>query len=716
MNDMPAQAKKKRTIPFHRKLIYTVIAFFFIPALFFLGVEAGLRVAGYGYPTDFFVKTTVENKPLYVSNWKYGWRFFPPSIARRPLVATLPYQKKTGAYRVFVLGGSAAQGDPHAQYGFMRIVQVMMEARYPGAAFEFVNAAMTGVNSYTVREAAKDLARYEPDLFLIYMGNNEVVGPFGAGSVMKKFAPPLAWIRWNLALQETKTGQALQDGIVSLFPKQEQPATWSGMKMFDQLLRYDSPPLHAIYAHFRRNLRDSIAYGLHSGAKVLVSSVGSNLRDCAPFASVHRADLNPVDQVEFHTVYESGLGYEAKGDKVRALDAYLAAADIDEQYANVQFRIARLLLETGNEELAGKRFVLARDYDALRFRADSAINAILHDEAANRQAEGVYFIDFADSIQRDGIPGRELFYEHVHLTFEGHYQLARQMAAEMEAVLPPAIQTLRSDTQWLALDECARQLAFTGWDRFQAYQGMLKRLEEPPFLYQLNQSEQRLALQKEIQTLFQVSQSEALSQARRMYEAALALRPDDYELQQGYANVLIAAKSFNQAIALLQELKNTHPYDPQIPLSLGDVYTKQNKLGLAVEMLNEALALHPNFNRALYATCMAYANSQRYEEAFTHFEHFLALYPDHVSAHVNMALLYSQQGEEEKSMAHLEQAVTLNPKDKQALNHYGVALAKKGRLEEAAGFFKKALRVDPYFMPAKQNLDQALAQMSSAQM
>ena len=45
--------------------------------------------------------------------------------------------------------------------------------------FEVINAAVTSMNSHVARRIAKDCAAHDPDVFIIFMGNNEVVGPYG---------------------------------------------------------------------------------------------------------------------------------------------------------------------------------------------------------------------------------------------------------------------------------------------------------------------------------------------------------------------------------------------------------------------------------------------------------------------------------------------------------------------------------------------------------
>ena len=98
------------------------------------------------------------------------------------------------------------------------------------AKFEMINTGMTAINSYSVREIVRDAAKLQPDLFIIYTGNNEVLGPFGAGNSLKPVPASLFWIRTGLSLQSTRIGQLMDAGITRFFSAREQPATWNGMK------------------------------------------------------------------------------------------------------------------------------------------------------------------------------------------------------------------------------------------------------------------------------------------------------------------------------------------------------------------------------------------------------------------------------------------------------------------------------------------------------
>ena len=71
------------------------------------------------------------------------------------------------------------------------MLESLLSLRHPGTRFEVVNAAMTAINSHVILPIARDCARADGDIWVLYMGNNEVVGPFGAGTVFGPATPPL---------------------------------------------------------------------------------------------------------------------------------------------------------------------------------------------------------------------------------------------------------------------------------------------------------------------------------------------------------------------------------------------------------------------------------------------------------------------------------------------------------------------------------------------
>src|SRR5207344_3209805 len=99
-------------------------------------------------------------------------------------------RKPAGVTRVFVLGESAAMGDPEPAFGPARYLEALLQLKHPGRRFEIVNVAFTAINSHVLLPLAQECARHEGDLWIVYMGNNEMVGPYGAATILGTQAPP----------------------------------------------------------------------------------------------------------------------------------------------------------------------------------------------------------------------------------------------------------------------------------------------------------------------------------------------------------------------------------------------------------------------------------------------------------------------------------------------------------------------------------------------
>ncbi|MCP5050393.1 MAG: hypothetical protein GY940_24735, partial [bacterium] len=278
----------KETVSRRRVWLFRLLIFFVIPLLLVLLVEFGLRLAGYGYPTGATIKYSTNGTPSVVDNYRFSWRFFPHKMAREFDPFRFPARKADNAYRIFILGSSPAQGVPDGAYGFGRILEVMLRETYPGITFEVINTAITAINSHVVRDIATDCARHRPDLFIVYMGNNEIVGPYGPGTVFTPISSSLAAIRTGMAFKATKIGQLLSNIISGFGKKKETGGGWKGLEMFlGNQVAPDDPRLETVYSHYRRNLEELRQIALDAKSNIIFCTVANNLKDSPPFASMH---------------------------------------------------------------------------------------------------------------------------------------------------------------------------------------------------------------------------------------------------------------------------------------------------------------------------------------------------------------------------------------------------------------------------------------------
>ena len=137
-----------------------------------------------------------------------------------------------------------------------------------------------------------------------------------------------------------------------------------------------------VYDHFEQNLRDIYAIATDAGAKLVLSTVPVNLKDSAPFASMHRPDLNEAQLTEWDAYYQRGIDSQKAGECDDAVRHYLSAAGIDGGYADLHFRLGSCYLALNDVADARRHYLLARELDALRFRADAGINEAIRQVAA----------------------------------------------------------------------------------------------------------------------------------------------------------------------------------------------------------------------------------------------------------------------------------------------------------------------------------------------
>ncbi len=522
-----------------------------VPVLLLVLAEALLRICGVGTPTGAMRPCTDQGRPAYCDNQFFAAPFFPPGMYRTPRPYVIPARKAPGTYRIFVLGESVAWGDPDPTYGFARYLEVMLRERFPQVEFEVVNASITAINSHVLLPMVKDLAQYQPDLFIIYTGNTEVVGPFGPGTVLTPWDLRLPAIRARIALNSTRLGQLVGKASGG---GRNNAAEWRGMEMFlDRQVRADSPQMKPVYENFAANLRDISAVARRSGAHILISTVATNLKDCAPFASLHREGIRQDELNSWEELVGRGAVLESTGSYSEAIKVYLSAADIDPQYAELQFRIARCLWAMGDFSGAKERFVRAEDLDTLRFRADSKLNDVIRTVAG--EGSGIGLVDAAAVLAAESphmVLGSELFYEHVHTNPRGTYLLARAFFQQVVSVLPPELQRGATGADVISQEDCERLLAFTPYDRVRVAGLVLSKLERPPFTNQLNHSEEILRLKSQMSGV-SLDYGEIVAE----YQWAIMRNPQDRLLHLNYGFLLHRYEPG----AADKELRAALPYD-----------------------------------------------------------------------------------------------------------------------------------------------------------
>lgn len=685
------------TIPARKIWGFRLAAMVGAPLVLLAGLELILRLVGFGYPTAFLLSSENLGEKTYVQNNQFGWRFFGPRMARLPDSISIAREKTPGTVRVFVFGESAAFGDPQPRFGLPRMLQAMLEARHPGVTFEVVNAAMTGINSHTIVSIARDCASAGGDVWVVYMGNNEVVGPFGAGTVFGPQSPPLPMIRASLALKATRTGQWVDALLEKLRPPPPSKSEWGGMVMFlNNRVSAEDPRMAGVYRNFAANFEDIIRAGRAHGAGVVVSTVAVNLKDCAPFASMHKAELSSPQLAEWETNFEQGVAAQQVGHYAEAQKYFLAAGGTDDSFAELRFRMAQCALALGDTAAAQSQFVAARDMDALRFRCDSRLNQIIRAAAAAHEPECIRLADGERALAAaspDGLPGAELFYEHVHLTFQGNYVLARAIAEQMEALLPQSV--AGAHHPWPDMAECARRLAFTKRAQQEALSEILGRRTDPPFIWQSNHATEMQRLASLSQSLPPADSTVAVKEAETATAAALMNHPDDDRLLDQLAELEMAAGDNAAAAAASEKAAKICPSSSEAWSLSGRARAQQGDFTTAAAAYQKAIALDSQdvWARQDYAICLRKEN--RLEDAVREFKTALAIKPRFGLGWLGLGQTYEEIGLTNEALACYQKAVANPIHRTDELITLARFCQSRNWLEAAATNFEEAITLSP---------------------
>jgi tetratricopeptide (TPR) repeat protein len=693
---------RKRSLCYALNLLIRLFAITVIPIGLLVLLELALRITGYGVGTTATIKCQVKGEDAYCENSKFVWQFFPKKIAREFDPFVFAADKPANTYRIFVLGASAAQGAPAGEYCFGRMVEIMLRQTYPGVNFEVVTLAVPAVNSHAVLKIAEECAGHQSDLFVVYLGNNEVVGPYGPGTIFGPISSNLSFIRAQIAFKATRFGQLLKNLFESAGALKKSHLAWGEMGMFlEKQVRADSEQLQIAYRHFRKNLEDIARIAQKSKTGIIFSSVGCNLKDSPPFASLHRADITENQKNKWDKLYQEAIALETAGEYAKAVNLYLTAEKTDDTYADLQFRLGRCYWAMAQYDKSRDRYIKARELDTLRFRADMQINEIIRDVAARKQDDGIYFVDTTRMLEANspnGTPGEELFYEHVHFNFTGNYLVAKTIFEQIEKILPAKIRLHKDDLSGLLTeDQCKQYLAYTNWDRYRVGYILLNTLlKRPPYTNQLYHNERIRVMEQEQKNLKASLDGEVLEKAEEQYRQAIWKAPADWWLHWGYADLLTRGLKNPRAGAkqgrIVTELvPNSHAAH----YVYGTALARLGDFEAAITSIQTALRLYPIFDDAHHQLAMIYLRKGDTDKAIEHFSNEVRIRPDRTKVYITLGSVFLQQGKEAEAEKIYRRGLIFRPNSRALHYNLALLLAKQKRFDEAIEEVQAGLKSNP---------------------
>jgi tetratricopeptide (TPR) repeat protein len=662
-----------------------------VPLAFFCGLEAALRLAGFGGPTDLFVP---DDRPgFYRTNPRFTVPFIPESFGIQPLALRIRRHKEPGALRVFVLGESAAQGIPDPEFGFASLLRAQLRSRFPGRTVEVFNLGITAVNSHVVYQAARQATALEPDLLVVYMGNNEVVGPYGPGCAYLSAAPPLWFIRASVWVRGTRTGQLMARIAARLLPAGRSAREWKGMETFSEnSVRGDDPRLQSVYAGFAENLRGIIGAARRSGVRVVLATVAANLADSPPFISLNRAGMSPAEQKAWRQVYDAGIIAWDLGDSVSARAGFAEAVRIDPQFAEAHYRLGRIDVDEGDEGAARAQFLDALHWDALRFRPDAPINQAIRG-AASSEPGTVTLVDVArvmgsDPVASARISGRSVLFDHVHFTWGGNVQVARLLAGGcLRALGAP---------ESGALDEaaCAAAVGYVPEARLKMLQTVVQLTVRPPFTSQSSFSEDQGALRREIGDL-----TGLLSRpGERAAELSVVRRAHEFDPANGSLALRLAtmeAEAGNSGVALLDSAEELLPGSADLDQRKAQVMEAAGRLVEAEDVLTRSIPRDEQYFSAGRPLVELWAKEGQLARGKAVLEGLLARFPSNPYLRLEYARLLARMGDRTAAEREARGIWEADPTGRPAMASLELLVQERSEAGDPAGADALSLQARP---------------------
>ncbi|MBN2364900.1 MAG: hypothetical protein EH225_01975 [Calditrichaeota bacterium] len=595
------------------------------PVFFFVLLEMALRVFGYGENLALFVNAPEGYEKYRMINQRVSQRFFPG----RKNTPTPPFdlflkEKPENGYRIFVLGGSTAAGYPYGNnLMFPRIVQFYLNQHFPQKKSEVVNVAMAAINSYALLDFMDEILREKPDLILFYAGHNEYYGALGVAS-----SESIGRYRWivksYLYLDNYKTFILLRDllkGITRIFPQNGEEVPTA--TLMERLVAQRQIPFHGdLYEQgkfqFQENLRDLLRKAYQADVPVLVSELVSNVRDQRPFISVPAGKYPPAE-----TVYQKALQ----------------------------------LLEDGRTKEARQNFYLAKDLDALRFRAAEELNEIIYSIAGEFNFPVVPMIQFFESVSVDNLIGNDMMLEHLHPNINGYFMMVRAFIETMkkfkfiDAQEPgdngEDWQFLKQSWGYTPLDSLYGRLRIHilkgGWP-FQPKAAPNKALLN----YQPGSLEDSMAVRiwrdsnyslerAHVELADYYDKRKRFHEAFLEYRALIALTPFNVSPYLRAADMLLKNQKMEKALGYLE--KSLQLEETMFALKwIGQIYLLQERTEEAIPFLEKARRVAPSDPQLLFNLAGAYALAGRYESSHIILQQLLKISPDFPDA----VMLYEQ--------------------------------------------------------------------------
>jgi lysophospholipase L1-like esterase len=390
------------------------------PFLLLFLLEVGLRVGGVG-------EDLIWDNP-YV-RFAEGHRFFPEWEDE------VEMPKPAGLFRIVALGGSATMG-AGVKRAFPDLLEEKLRRARPNRRFEVINGGFLAMGSHRVYEVEREAARFDPDLFLIYLGHNEFLEDVAVDPVelaagqqgLMQTARRLRVVTWLGRLIGTRT-EGTGDILATTF-----------LEAPEFPLIRSKEQVEARLAFLAHNVGQMIDFARSRGIEALIVPAVAN-----PLYPPGNSEHGPgyeQDPQGWDLLMRQALAAYREGRHEDAVSLLTEQHGIDDRFAASRYLLGLSLLALDRTDLAKDELRQANSLDRRGARSSPEIRATI---MAICREHGAPAVDLRDQFEAGLVQeyrllstGKRplLFLDHCHPTEGGHELIARDLVGRIVKSLP----------------------------------------------------------------------------------------------------------------------------------------------------------------------------------------------------------------------------------------------------------------------------------------
>jgi lysophospholipase L1-like esterase len=386
-----------------------------IPFIVLLLIEVSLILFNVENEEKIFIADP-NNSSHYIVNPNLGKRFLEnPSI--KPPLSFISKVKKTNEVRIIAMGDSTTVGFPFGyEVAYPKILEKKLQCQFPNKNINIVNIGLTAINTYTILEMVDEAIKIEPDLIILYAGQNEFYGKYGIASTQSGGLPPFL-VRVYITLKKLRLTRLIKKGVTQDSEKEEKNETLMAKMVGNKSIKFNSRSYKNALKQYSYNLEKIINKFGEKDIPVFLGTLISNQSGLPPFNSINISQKNRDELKYANELFD-------KGQAANALKYYSVVLKRNIDHAKLNYQIANCYVELNEYDSAKFYYKQASKYDLLRFRAPEEFNEIIDEKA---KLPNVTIVDIKKEFERNSpnkIIGRDLLLEHVHPTIKGYELMA----------------------------------------------------------------------------------------------------------------------------------------------------------------------------------------------------------------------------------------------------------------------------------------------------